>query len=85
MFETLTAGLLVSIIYSAVGYAVAKSKNDEAFDALKFAKTLVIGIILAGAADAVGVDVATVEGMSFVGFLTALLDKVAALFMKKKT
>ena len=84
MFETLTVGLLVSIVYGAVGYAVAKAKNDEVFDALKFAKTLLIGVILATAAGAVGVDVATVEGMSFVGFLTALLDKVAALFIKKK-
>jgi len=84
MFETIGIGVLVGIIWSAVGYAVSKAKSDEAFDPLKFVKTLIIGIILSSASQGLGVDIATLEGMSTIGFLTAIVDKVSGLFIKKK-
>jgi len=84
MFEAITAGIVPAIVWAAVGYAVAKAKNEETFEPLKFAKTLVIGVILAAAGQALGVDTATLEGMSVIGFLTAIVDKVSSLFHSKK-
>ena len=84
MFEALTAGIMPAIVWAAVGYAVAKAKGEETFEPLKFAKTLVIGVILAAAGQGLGVDAATLEGMSVIGFLTAIVDKVAGLFLSKK-
>jgi len=84
MFETISIGVLVAIFWSAVGYAVAKSKDNETFDPLKFCKTLVIGIILSSASVSLGIDITTLEGMSVVGFFTVVVDKIASLFIKKK-
>ena len=82
MLETISIGILVSIIWSAVGYAVAKTKNNENFDALKFAKTLVIGIILASTSQSLGIPITELEGMTTVGFLTALIDKITSLLIR---
>jgi len=85
MFEPLSVGLLVSIVWGAIGYAVAKAKNDEAFNALKFAKTLLIGIAVSSVANGLGIPVAEVEGLSFIGFVTAVIDKVSSLLVKGKS
>lgn len=82
MFESITIGLLVAIVWAAFGYALAKSKGEN-FDPTKFGKTLVIGIILASAAEGIGVPITEVEGMSVVGVLTIFIDKVTGLFLKK--
>jgi len=84
MFEAITAGIVPAIVWAAVSYAVAKAKSDETFEPLKFAKTLVIGVILAAAGQALGVDTVTLEGMSVIGFLTAIVDKVSSLFLSRK-
>jgi len=81
--EPIAVGLFTGIIWSALGYAVAKAKNNEDFNPEKFAKTLVIGIVLATASKGLGVDIAHVEGMSVVGFLTAIVDKITSLLIKK--
>jgi len=82
VFETITTGLLVAIVWAAFGYALAKSKGEN-FDPMKFGKTLVIGIILAGAAEGLGVPITEIEGMSVVGVLTIFVDKVTGLLLKK--
>jgi hypothetical protein len=84
MLEPISIGILVSIVWGAISYAVAKAKNDEAFEPAKFAKTVLIGIVLASAAQGLGYNITQIEGMSFVGFLTAVIDKVSSLLFKKK-
>lgn len=83
MFETISLGLLIALLWAAFGYALAKAKKeDETFEPAKFAKTLVIGIILASAAEGLGVTITEIEGMSTVGVLTIIVDKVAGLLLK---
>jgi len=84
MLESISLGVLVGVIWGAIGYAVGKAKNNEAFDEAKFAKTVFIGIILGGFSKFLGVPIETLEGMSVVGFWTAVVDKLANLFFKKK-
>lgn len=84
MLESISLGLLVAVLWGALGYALAKSKGED-FEPVKFAKTLVIGIILAGAAEGSGVPITEVEGMSVVATLTIIVDKLAALLLKEKT
>jgi hypothetical protein len=62
---------------------VAKAKSNEDFKPSKFVKTVAIGAILGLSADQLGVSVDTVEGMSTVGFLTVIVDKIAGLFESK--
>ena len=84
MFGTISIGILAAVVWGGLGYAVAKAKSDEAFNPLKFCKTLVIGIILAAIAQSAGVDINTLEGFSIVEAFTALIDKLSALFIKGK-
>jgi len=82
MLEAISVGLLIAVLWGAVGYAVAKAKADEEFEPAKFGKTLVLGIILAAFAEGLGIPIAEIEGMTFVGFLTVVVDKVSSLFFK---
>jgi len=82
VLESITAGLLVSVIWAAFGYALAKVKGEN-FDPLKFTKTLLIGIIMASAAQSLNVPIDEVEGMSVVSVLTIFVDKLTGLLIKK--
>jgi len=77
-------GAFVSMIYGAFSYAVAKSKNNETFDPVKFGKFLAIGFILGGASASLGVDMQTIEGMSTVGFFSVIIDKLAGMLFHKR-
>jgi hypothetical protein len=79
-------GVLYTALYGAYSYAIAKVKNDESFDAQKFAKFLAIGFIIGSLSSSIGVDMATVEGMSFSTLLSIVIDKLAgALTHKQKS
>jgi len=78
-------GAFVSMVYGAFSYAVAKSKNNETFDPVKFGKFLAIGFILGGASASLGVDMQTIEGMSTVGFFSVIIDKLAGMLFHKRT
>jgi len=79
----LATGALVGAVYGGFGYAVAKAKTQEDFKPVKFVKTVAIGAILGLSADQIGVDIETLEGISTVGFFTAIIDKFAGLFETK--
>jgi len=76
-------GAFIGLLYGAFGYAIGKAKNGEAFDARKFGKTVLIGLILGLSSTELGIDTVTLEGMSTVGFLTVVVDKLAGLFETK--
>ena len=82
MLETLGLGVIIGVLWGAFGYAVAKVKNDEAFNPRKFLKTLVLGAILTAAAKGLGVPVTQLEGMTVSGFLTIVVDKLFGLILK---
>jgi hypothetical protein len=83
VFEPVTTGLLVAIIWAAFGYALAKAKGEN-FDPTKFTKTLLIGIIMASIGEGLGIPLNEVEGMSVVGLLTIFVDKITGLLIKKQ-
>jgi hypothetical protein len=78
-------GVLSSALYGAFSYAIAKVKNDESFDGAKFGKFLVIGFAVGALSSSLGVDMASVEGMSVATLGSIIVDKIAgAVFSKKK-
>jgi hypothetical protein len=78
-------GVLSSALYGAFSYAIAKVKNDESFDGAKFGKFLVIGFAVGALSSSLGIDMATVEGMSVATLGSIIVDKIAgAVFSKKK-
>ena len=78
-------GAFVALVYGAFSYAIAKVKNDEKFEPVKFGKFLVIGFILGSASAGLGIDMQTLAGMSTVGFFSVIADKLAAMLFHKKT
>ena len=84
MFEFLGAGILLGLVWSAVGYAVAKVKHDEKFDRKKFVKTLLIGLILGLISRYTGYPVTELENMPLYEVLLIFIDKAVGLFEKPK-
>jgi len=79
MFEGFI-GVLIGIIYAAFGYAVAKAKNNEAFDGSKFFKTVLVGFIVGSVGQYLGVPADEVARWSVEGLATILVDKFVSLF-----
>jgi hypothetical protein len=77
-------GVLSTALYGAFSYAIAKVKNDESFDGLKFAKFLVIGFAVGALSSSLGVDMATVEGMSVATLFSIIVDKIAGAITHRK-
>jgi len=84
VFEFLGAGILLGLVWSAVGYAVAKVKHDEKFDHRKFLKTLLIGLILGLISGYTGYPVTELENMPLYEVLLIFIDKAVGLFEKPK-
>ena len=82
MFEFLGAGVFLALIWSAIGYAVAKVKHDEVFDHKKFLKTLLIGLILGLASGYTGYPVTELENMPLYEALLIFIDKAVGLLEK---
>ena len=78
-------GAFVALVYGAFSYAIAKVKNDEKFEPVKFGKFLTIGFILGSASASLGVDMQTLAGMSTVGFFSVVIDKLVGMLFHKKT
>ena len=83
VLEPVSIGILIAIVWGAFSYAIAKAKNGEDFEPQKFAKTLLIGIILASMAQGLGYDITKLEGMSLTTVLTIFVDKLTGLLLKK--
>jgi uncharacterized membrane protein YfcA len=77
-------GVLASALYGAFSYAIAKAKNDESFDGLKYAKFLVVGFAVGALSSSFGVDMGTVEGMSVSTLFSIIIDKIAGAITHKK-
>jgi uncharacterized membrane protein YfcA len=77
-------GVLASALYGAFSYAIAKAKNGESFDGLKYAKFLVIGFAVGALSGSFGVDMSTVEGMSVATLFSIVVDKVAGAITHSK-
>jgi hypothetical protein len=71
-------------LYGAFSYAIAKVKNDESFDGLKYAKFLVIGFAVGALSSSLGVDMSTVEGMSVATLFSIIVDKIAGAITHRK-
>ena len=82
MFEFLGAGVFLALIWSAVGYAVAKVKHDEIFNHRKFLKTLLIGLILGLISGYTGYPVTELENMPLYEVLLIFIDKAVGLLEK---
>jgi hypothetical protein len=79
-------GVLSTALYGGFSYAVARVKNDESFDGFKFSKFLVIGFAVGALSSSLGVDMATVEGMSVATLFSIIVDKIAgALTYRQKS
>jgi uncharacterized membrane protein YfcA len=76
--------VLSAALYGAFSYAIAKVKNDESFDGLKFAKFLVIGFAVGALSSSFGVDMGTVEGMSVSTLFSIIVDKIAGAITYRK-
>lgn len=76
-------GILAALIWSAVGYAVAK-RGGESFDANNFGKTMLIGFILGLIAMVVGIETTEVQGYTILQLVTIIVDKLLALIEKSK-
>lgn len=74
----LGAGLITAGIWAGVGWAVAK-RNGEEFSKDKMVRTLKIGLFLGLGATVLGVDLATLEGMTILQLATILVDKLEHL------
>jgi hypothetical protein len=77
-------GVLASALYGAFSYAIARAKNDESFDGLKFAKFLVIGFAVGALSSSLGIDMSTVEGMSVATLFSIIVDKIAGAITQRK-
>jgi len=84
MFEEFV-GVIIGLLWGAFGYATAKAKGNENFDAVKFFKTVLIGLILGLISEGIGVPVSEAEGLSVVGLLTIIVDKFVGLFYPSKS
>jgi len=77
-------GVFASVLYGGFAYAIAKMKNNETFNGAKFAKFLVIGCLVGAASQSLGVDMATLEGMSVTTLLSIIIDKFAGAILAEK-
>jgi hypothetical protein len=77
-------GVLASALYGAFSYAIAKVKNEESFDGLKYAKFLVVGFAVGALSSSLGVDMSTVEGMSVATLFSIIVDKIAGAITYRK-
>ena len=78
-------GVIIGLLWGAFGYATAKAKGNEDFDATKFFKTVLVGLILGFISKGVGIPVSDVEGLSVVGLATIIVDKFVGLFYPSKS
>jgi hypothetical protein len=77
-------GVFSAALYGAFSYAIAKVKNEESFDGLKYAKFLVVGFAVGALSSSLGVDMSTVEGMSVATLFSIIVDKIAGAITYRK-
>lgn len=79
LLSNFSVGFVVSLIWAAFGFAVAKVKHDEEFEPRKFMRTLVIGLMLGLLSALTGIDITTLQHMSVATVFLILTDKFVGM------
>jgi len=82
LISNFSVAFVVSLIWGAFGFAVAKAKKEEDFKPEKFLKTLAVGLMLGLISTLTGVDVVMLENMSLTAVLVIFIDKFAGMLME---
>lgn len=84
MTELLTLSVFSGLIWASIGYASAKVKSNEEFDARQFIRTAIIGFVLGAIALLLNVKQNEMESYAVIQLLTIVTDKAVTALERKR-